>query len=196
MGTVKDALRTAGIQLSALESPDVRAGLSRLTRLLRERQVRTVGLSPVADDVAVPALAVGLALSLADASPDAIGLVDACGTWACAGALGRSGRERADRPAATNWLDERVAFLEPPSARPGHLASQLRDIAQDAAAAFGHLVFDLTGMDHLGEEVAAIQFLDASILVARSGRTTARQIELRLRDIPRERFLGVLLTGT
>jgi hypothetical protein len=97
----------------------------------------------------------------------------------------------------TSWILEGLALLTPRTTDPANPAglSILRGAVADRLDAFGHLVLDLTGLDHLGEHLAAFDLLDAVILVARSGHTTTRQVSRRLREIPERSALGVLLTG-
>ena len=97
----------------------------------------------------------------------------------------------------TSWILEGLALLTPRATHPASPAglSVLRSAVADRLDAFGHLVLDLTGLDRLGEHLAAFDLLDAVLLVARSGHTTTRQVSRRLREIPERRALGVLLTG-
>jgi hypothetical protein len=98
-------------------------------------------------------------------------------------------------PLATSWLLPNLAVLTPRAPRPGEAVERLRSALVRGTATFGELVVDLTGFEQRGEHLAAFELLDAVATVARCGRTTARQIERRLRDLPDGRDLGVLLTG-
>ena len=192
----EEVLRAIGIGpvVGGDERSALRLECARLARLVRERLVRSVGLAPVGDDVAVPALAIALGHALADASARQVGVVDASGTWACARAL--AARTAPDGTLmATNWVLDNLALLTPRSLDAGAMLDQLRATLVDKSSAFTHLVVDLTGLEHAGEHIAAFEVLDAVILVARSGRTTTRQIQRAIRDLPKERGLGVLLTG-
>lgn len=195
MPNVPEEIRAAGIRLKAGDDlPLLRSECARLARCLRERKARSIGLAPAADHVAVPAVAIELARALADRSRSPVGVVDAGGSWACAGPLAE-GSPAGGRILATIWLLENLALLTPRARKASEVLDELRGVAAGEAAGFGHLVVDLTGLDRLGEQVAAFDLLDAVAIVARSGLTTARQIQRRIRDLPEGRSLGVLLTG-
>jgi hypothetical protein len=194
-GAVDAALRATGIDVSRLERPDMTSALSRLARVLRERRARTIGLAPADDDVAIPALAIGLAGSLSAGCTGPVAVVDACGSWPCARELADP-RDPRDAPASVSWVLGQVAILTPRSVRAGEVATRLSDLMKGGASPFENVVVDLTGVDHLGEDGAAFRMLDGSAIVARSGRTTSSRIARRLRELPPDRSLGVLLTGT
>jgi len=193
--TVHDVLAGAGLAPMAPQvAARVRSECARLARLLGERRVRALGLTPSDGETAVlaPAIELARALAAVEARPSAV--VDAAGSWTCA-------RELAALAApdgtllARSWLQDDLAVLTPRSLAPGGAVPRLRSCLVDERATFGHLVVDLTGLDQAGDQLAAFELLDGVVLVARSGRTTTRQIERQLRDVPEERRLGVLLTG-
>jgi len=191
-----EELRAVGIDVGTEDARLVlRAECMRLARRVRERRARLVGLAPAGDDVAVPAIAIELGRALAATGITAVGVVDAHGSWPCARRLTASAAAGADL-LATSWLFPNVAVLTPRAPRPGDALERLHGALVRETASFGELVVDLTGFDHRGEHVAAFELLDAVALVARCGRTTARQIQRRLRDVPDRRDLGVLLTGS
>ncbi|HKA89862.1 MAG TPA: hypothetical protein VKE22_19510 [Haliangiales bacterium] len=195
MAGVHELLRAAGIELTADDDrPALRVECARLARRMRERMVRTIGLYPADDTVAVPSIAIELGRALADKSPGSVGVVDAHGSWACARAL--AGAAPADGTlVATSWITDNLAVLTPRIFDAGAMLGQLRAAVVENGVAFSDLVVDLTGLDHLGDQLAAFELLEAVAVVARSGRTTTRQIQRRLRDIPEWSSLGVLLTG-
>ncbi len=191
MPTVHDEIRAAGIELVAHGAhPELWAECARLARLLRERHVHTIGLAPAGADVAIPAVAIELGRAIAE-SGALVGVLDGLGTWPCARAL----IERAGPgsvPLATTRLLEGVALLTPYGSDARSSVAHLQSALLQAEGGFTHLVVDLTGFGQLGEELAACEILDGVVLVARSGRTTVRQIQRWLRD---HAGLGVLLTG-
>jgi Mrp family chromosome partitioning ATPase len=189
-----EELRAAGIAVAAPdELPALRVECARLARRMREQRVRTVGLAPAADDVAVPAVAIELARAFAANLSGPVGVVDALGGWSCARALVEAAGPGSAH-LATSWLGENLAVLTPRSFDLSAMLGLLLFSAVDEAADFDRLVVDLTGLDHLGE-LGALELLDAVALVARSGRTTARQVQRWLRRFPEGRSLGVILTG-
>jgi hypothetical protein len=195
MPSVQDVLREAGIELGeSTGAPAVRVECARLATLVRDRQVRILGLVPAGDDVAVPAVALVLGRALAESSPLPVGVLDAQGTWPGARAL--AARAEPDDPlVATSWVLPGLAVLTPRVPDPAAGLSLLRVLAADLAAVYGHLLVDTTGLDHTGDHLAAFDLLDAVALVARRGRTTTRQLQEKLREIPVGTGLGVLLTG-
>jgi hypothetical protein len=193
MPSIHETLRAAGIWLMAGDEwPALGAECAGLARRLREKRARTVGLIPADDDVAVPAVAIHLGSALAGRSARPVGVVDAQGSW-----TGPAGAAPAEDGAGlvTSWLRDDLAVLTPRSGGTGAALQHLRGVLEAEADVFEHLVFDLTGFDHRGEQLAACELLEAVALVARSGRTTARRIDRGLRDLPAARCLGVLLTG-
>lgn len=194
MGAVQDQLRAAGIGLAAGDDrPALRSECARLARRARERQVRTLGLAPAGDDVAVPAVAVELGRALADSGAGPVGVVDVAGSWACARTLVEDAAADGGL-LATTWLGDNLALLMPRASDPGAVLGQLGGVVLGKAV-FDRLVVDLTGLEQLGEQLAAFQALDAVVIVARSGRTTARQIRRCMHGLPEGLGLGVLLTG-
>ncbi len=195
MPGVHERLRAAGIELAANEDqPALRAECARLARRMRERLVHRIGLLPAADDVGVPSIAIELGRALADKSASSVGVVDAHGSWACA--RGLTGDAPPDGTLmATSWVTDNLAVLTPRIFDAGAMLGQLHSAVVENAVGFSDLVVDLTGFDHLGDQLAAFDLLEGIALVARSGRTTTRQIQRGLRDIPEWSCLGVLLTG-
>jgi hypothetical protein len=192
---VHEVLAGAGIAPAATPvAPQVRGECARLARLLRARSVRALGLAPCDDRTAVPAVSIELARALAAAGARPAAVMDAAGSWSCAGDL--VGRAPPDGPLlATSWLQADLAVLTPRAPLPRAAVPRLRICLGGESATFGHLVVDLTGFEQAGDQLAAFDLLDGVVVVARSGRATARQIERRLRDVPGDRRLGVLLTG-
>jgi Mrp family chromosome partitioning ATPase len=170
------ALRTAGIFVSERmdEAPEEMEG-ARVARLLREQGRRAVGLAPADDGVAVPAIAILLGSALARLSGRPVGVVDAAGSWPGAPDLCDSAIPDGSL-LATSWLRDGLAVLLPRAFDPGAALVPLRTALGRAPASFEHLVVDLTGFAQLGELPAATQLLDGALLVARSGRTTRRQV--------------------
>jgi hypothetical protein len=192
---VHDELLAAGIPVTADgDPPAVRLECARLARRMRERLVHTIGLVPAGDDVAVPAVAIELGRALAETSSSAVGVIDAHGSWPCARAL-ILGAPADGTLFGTSWLFDNLAVLTPRIFEAGAMLGQLQSAVMEHIGVFNHLVADLTGFDHLGEQLGAVAVLDAVVVVARSGRTTMRQVQRWVHDLPDDRTLGVLLTG-
>jgi hypothetical protein len=190
---VHEALRAAGIALTGEDRLDVQRASARAARLVRERRLQAVGFAPASDDVAVAAVALEVGRALALTSTGPVGVVDASGTWPCARALVDCGQDAGALSAA--WVLEHLAVLTPRTLDAGRTLARLRGDVEDARARFEHLLVDLTGFHRPGERAAALEQLDAGVLVARSGVTKTRHAQRAFRDVPEGRSLGVLLTG-
>jgi hypothetical protein len=195
MGTVHERLREAGIRIDVRELvPDVRTESARLAGVLQHRRCRVVGLMPAADNVAVPAVALQLGVALAEVTGSPVGIVDADGSWPGARALGVD-RHQDDSLFAANWIVDNLALLTPRSFDTSTMLPKLHTALHAEAQVFNHLLVDMTGFDHLGEHLAAMDLVDGVVLLARAVRTRLEDLARWTRDIPEERHLGVLLVG-
>ena len=194
MSIAQDALRSAGISLEAGDDPPaLRAECARLARLVHASGASTLGLAPAWDDVAVAGAAVKIARSLASARRRPVIVIDALGSW---GPAATTTAETADDGGEVpTWLLGDLGVITLRAPHPSLALPCLRACVARRRATHTTLVVDLTGFDQLGERPAAFDLLDAAIVVARSGRTTTRQVRDALRDVPEGRALGVLLTG-
>lgn len=191
---VHEALHAAGIVLTGDDRLDVQRASARAARLVRERRLQAIGFAPASDDVAVAAVALEIGRALALASTGPVGIVDAGGTWPCARALVDRRQEDAGALCAS-WVLEHLAVLTPRALDASRTLARLRGEIEEARARFEHLLVDLTGLHRPGERAAALEQLDAGVLVARSGVTKTRHAQRAYRDVPEGRSLGVLLTG-
>jgi hypothetical protein len=192
-----EVLRLAGLDDEVGRRHDLlRAGLARLARLLKERDAGTVGLVPAGAEVAVPVVAFELARFVVELRDVPVGVVDAAGTWGCAEALAaEADADEEGAPFVTAWLDGQLALLSQRRPGPPTALAHLRDILFRVPEGPDLLVVDLTGLDRRGELTAAATLLDASVVVARAGRSTAGQVRRALAAVPDGRNLGVLLVG-
>jgi hypothetical protein len=194
MSSVHDAFRSAGISLEAGEDPPaLRTECARLARLVQESGASTLGLAPAGDDVAVAGAAVKLARALASARRRPVFVVDALGSWGPGATTTVEAGD--DGSAAPTWLIADLGVITLRAPHPSLALARLKECVARTLAVRLTLVVDLTGFDQLGERPAAFELLDAAVVVARSGRTTTRQIRNALQDVPEGRALGVLLTG-
>jgi len=195
---VHELLRADGIVIAANRDADdrclVHTECARLARRMRERLVHTLGLVPAADDVAVPAVAIELGRALADKRGSVVGVIDAMGGWGCAPAL-IDAAPRDDTIPVRSWVLPNLALFTPRVRGAGAMIHELGVMLMEQAVVFSDMVVDLTGVNHLGEQLAAFDLLDGVAVVARTGRTTTQEIRRWLDDIPTRRGLGVLLTG-
>jgi hypothetical protein len=95
---------------------------------------------------------------------------------------------------ATRWLHGQLALLTPPRVgEAGAGVPQLARVIQHSAELFAHVLVDLTGFKKLGEHLAAIDMVDAVVVVARAGRTTEHELLRVNHELPPHRNLGVIL---
>ena len=97
---------------------------------------------------------------------------------------------------ATRWLRGSLALLTPPRAGDaGAGLPQLARVIQTAGEIFAHLLVDLTGFKKIGEHLAAIEMMDAVVVVARAGITREDELLRLNHELPQHLSLGVLLAG-
>lgn len=193
MSTVHERLAAMGIRLFGDGPPEVVPDLARIAIALDRRGCRTLGLVPAADDVGVPAVALVAGHAFAEAAGAPTAVVDAQGSWFA------EREPPATDPHApvftTSWLTARLALLVPRAVPAGATVRDLDACLRAEARAMRHIVVDLTGADHTGEHLDAIDYVDAIAIVARAGHTTSRQLARWMREIPPAKNLGVLLVG-
>jgi hypothetical protein len=124
-----------------------------------------------------------------------VAVVDTSGSWPRALELERAADGVRTDAFAWVWFRDRLALLTPGPSAPGVALDRLRAAVAHDTTPFHHVVFDLTGLDHRGEHVAACALLDAMVLVARAGRTTGAGLRRWLEEIPPPRCAGIILTG-
>jgi hypothetical protein len=169
----------------------------RIARRLHASGEKIVGLIPAARDVAVPPLAIQIGVALTELSGSTIAFVDANVRYPSLSALARGTRtDSSETVFTTRWLRGSLALLTPPSTEhAGEVVPQLARLLLDGVDLFEHVLVDLTGFDLLGEHGSAAACMDAVILVGRAHRTREKDILRFRRDMPAQRFLGVLLVG-
>ncbi len=188
-----ERLRQAGLGVgSDTGAEDVRTECTRLAGVLLARGVRLIGLLPAGVNVAVPAVAVQLGRSLVALTGSPIGVIDATGTWP---GLAIAGSTVGASLFAATWLEDNLAVLSPRTFDPGGMLRNIGSALAEEAAIFAAVLVDMTGFEHMGEHLAGIALVDGVIVVARAGRTTEDQVARWMREVPRERNLGILLTG-
>jgi hypothetical protein len=192
MASVQERLRAAGILPVDGRPQAPSPEYARLASVLAGLRVRSVGLVPAADDVGVPLVALHLAAALALVEGGVVGVVDAEGSWPAP--AGDEGTGAEAPPLVTVELSPKL-MLFTGRARPGTEVQRIRDALEFPGHRASWMVIDLTGLDRSGEHLAAMSEVDRIAVVARAGRTTAAQLERRLREVPLHRSLGVLLVG-
>lgn len=178
------------------DSPAAYAELFRAARQLRTLDRRAIALIPADDRVAVPPIAIQLALALSHASDRTVNVLDANTRHPALSQLASKLEERTQRRGfITTWIAERVTVTTPPAARPGLNLAELEETLARDRQRYGFLLIDFTGFQRLGEHIRAFQIVDGVLLVARTGRTRERDLLRCHADIPDDKNLGVLLLG-
>ena len=191
-------LQRIGIHvISDQEDPRVHGACVRVAQRLRQTGRKVIGLVPASEEVAVPPLAVQLGLALVELSGATVALVDANVRWPAFSSLASEEvRTQDEMIFATRWLRGSLALLTPPRAwDPGAGVPQLARVITQGSELFAHVLVDLTGFELVGDHLAAVELVQAVLIVARAGRTREAEL-LRLQyDLPDGKNLGVLLTG-
>jgi hypothetical protein len=196
-----DRLAAAGISIIAGEKDGagVHAEAVRIARRIHAARRKVVGFIPATERVAVPPAALQLGSALVELTGATIAFVDANVRYP---ALAETADEDSGQPRAeqqvfeTRWLRGSLAVLTPRGAeRAGEAVPALARLLLDGIDLFEYVLVDLTGFDVLGEHASAAACMDAVVLVAGAHRTRERDVLRYLREMPEDRFLGVLLVG-
>jgi len=166
--------------------------------LLTKRHI--IGLVPAAAHVAVPPVAVQLALALGTLLAMPIGFVDANTTWPAFSALAPYARPGGPPQVLTVEIDEgahggKMTLTTPaPSTMPFE-----RSILEETLAwhreRHARVLVDLTGLDLAGDHLEAFSLVDGVVIVVQTGVTSEQELLATQRQIPPERNLGALLLG-
>src|SRR5262245_4766353 len=193
----EEVLAALGIVTGDQRSGALKAACTKIARRIHPQGTRVVGFVPGDDDVAVPPVIIQLGIALCDLTGATIAVVDANVRYPGLGALnqGRSA-DHDESVFSTRWLRGSLALLSPPRVeRAGEVVPQLERVLWDGAELFAHVLVDLTGFELLGEHASAASIMDGVALVARAGHTREQSLMDLVDNLPRGRFLGVLLVG-
>jgi hypothetical protein len=195
--TDDEILAELGIVAGDQRSGGLRASCAKIARRIHAEGTRVVGFVPGDDDVAVPPLIIQLGLALCDLTGATIAVVDANVRYPGLGALNQGRTADHDESVfSTRWLRGSLALLSPPRVeRAGEVVPQLERVLLDGAELFAHVLVDLTGFELLGEHASAAACMDGVAVVARAHRTREQSLRDLVQQLPRRRFLGVLLVG-
>ncbi len=201
VGDDADRLAAAGISVVAGDKDEagVHAEAVRIARRIHAARRKVVGFIPATERVAVPPMALQLGSALVELTGATIAFVDANVRYpALADTADEEPREPREEQQvfATRWLRGSLAVLTPRGAeRAGEAVPALARLLLDGIDLFEYVLVDLTGFDVLGEHASAAACMDAVVLVAGAHRTRERDVLRYLREMPEDRFLGVLLVG-
>jgi len=197
LGDDADRLAAAGISIiGGGDRGGVHAEAVRIARRVHAARQKVIGFIPATDRVAVPPVALQLGSALVELTGATIAFVDANVRYpALAGTA--SGEPRGDHLVfETRWLRGSLAVLTPRGAeRAGEAVPALARLLLDGIDLFEYVLVDLTGFALLGEHASAAACMDAVVLVGNAHQTREKHILRLLREVPENRFLGVLLVG-
>ena len=193
----KSKLESLGIPpITPGETPEAYAELFRAARKLRSLRLKAIALIPADDRVAIPPVAIQLALALSHAADQTVNVLDANTRHPALSQLASKLEERTQRRGfITTWIAERVTVTTPPGRLAGLNLVELEETLDRDRQRYGFVLIDFTGFEKLGEHVRAFQIVDGVLIVARTGRTKERDLLARHADVPEEKSLGVLLIG-
>lgn len=189
---------TGAVQVvDARAHPGVAERSHHIARMIRREGLAAIGLCPGSDDVAVLPAAAQVGVALAEQSGSPVALLDINARWsALPPPPDRS--TLAGPLLLTRWLAaSRLALVSlSPHTSIGAGLIEMARLVQSGRSMFEHVLVDLTGLDRLGEHLAAASMCDALIFVAQAGKTTERDLERLGHDFAAHRSMGVVLIGT
>jgi hypothetical protein len=190
-------LDALGIKLDDRDLDALRVDVIPVARRIARAGKKIVGLLPASIDIGVTAVGVQLGLALIEVAHATIAYVDANVRWPAIAQIAVGTRPDDDESMfATRWLRGSLALLTPPRVgEAGAGVPQLARVIQHSVELFAHVVVDLTGFKKLGEHLAAIEMMDAVLVVARAGRTREDELLKLNHELPPRLNLGVLLAN-
>jgi hypothetical protein len=190
-------LDALGIRINDRDLDALRADVIPVARRIVRAGKKIVGLLPASADIGVTAVGVQLGLALIEVAHTTIAYVDANVRWPAISQIAVGKRPDDDESMfATRWLRGSLALLTPPRVgEAGAGVPQLARVIQHSLELFAHIVVDLTGFKKLGEHLAAIEMMDAVVVVARAGRTREDELLKLNHELPPHLNLGVLLAN-
>lgn len=189
-------LEALGLRLDEDELEVLRTDCVPVARRIARAGKKIVGLLPASRDVGIVAVGLQLGLALGELTNGTVAYADANIRWPALAHVAPNARAGDETMFATRWLRGQLALLTP--ARIGQAGAgvpQLARVIQHASELFAHVLVDLTGFKELGEHLAAIDMMDAVVVVARAGRTTEHELLRLNHDLPRHLNIGVLLAA-
>jgi hypothetical protein len=170
-----------------------------IARLLRREGMKVLGLCPASDEVAVLPAAVQVGVALSEQSGAPVALVEANARWTAVPVPAGQGRITfSGSLLLTRWLaGDRLALLSlPPDASIGAGLIEMERLVRSGRSMFEQVLIDLTGLERLGEHLAAAAMCDALVFVARAGVTTEEDLLRLTNAFVAHRTLGVVLVGS
>jgi hypothetical protein len=188
-------LAEVGIHIVGDEAPGVRAECMRIARRLLAERTKVIGFIPVGNEVGVPSVVIQIGLAMVELSGATAAYVDANVRYPALRELSASADDD-NAVFSTRWIKGSLALLTPHRAeRAGEAVPALASLLLDGAELFEHVLVDLTGFELLGEHASAASCMDGVVLIGRAHETRDKDVLDFVSEMPKSRFLGVLLVG-
>jgi hypothetical protein len=190
-------LEALGMRLDEADAAALRGDCIPVARRLVRAEKKVVGLLPSSSRIGVTAVGVQLGLAMGEVCGAPVAYVDANVRWPAISQIAVGTRPDDDESLfATRWLGDALALLTPPRAGDaGAGLPQLARTIQHGGELFMHVLVDLTGFAKLGEHLAAIEMMDAVVVVARAGVTREHELLRLNHELPPRLHFGVLVAG-
>lgn len=185
-----------GVPIASPEDqPEVYAAFMRVARRLHLTQCQSVGLVPATEEVAIPPVALQLAVALARLGATPVTILDA-NTHRPAFASLAAAAARQEAAFTVTAVADGVTVTSPRQF-PGRGVA--RGPAEQALTAlrphYAHILADLTGLERLGELLTTCELMDGVVIVARGRETREHELEDLYTQLPAARRLGALIVG-
>jgi Mrp family chromosome partitioning ATPase len=180
---------------TAQDQPEVYAAFVRVARRVVLTQRQTIGLVPATADVAIPPVALQLAVGLANLGARPVTILDANTRQPAFASLAAASSNQS-APFAVTFATDGVSVTSPRPMPGRGVARGPMEVAIDGQRAHNaHILVDMTGLDRLGELETSYELMDGVILVARGRETSERDLEDLHVRIPPQRRMGALIIG-
>ncbi|MDX2051541.1 MAG: hypothetical protein SFV15_04060 [Polyangiaceae bacterium] len=194
---VQAALSALGIPPLPRVGSDAYSDLIRTARLLRG-EGRAVGLVPATARVAVPGVAIQLALALNEVGVKEVCVVDAnyeLPAFSDMAPIGVTAGPNIRHGFVAVPLGDGATLLTPHSPEPSLPLKRLDQLLPELRSLFDKVIVDLTGFREVGELVGACAILDGVLAVATTNVTLERELAGLVADLGDRPLLGTLLVG-